>query len=310
MSESEAAAGAGGGKPRPRPRASNVEIADVLDRVADLLEAQDADVFRVRAWRRAAESVRGQPEAVAALAEAGGAAALDALPGVGRSLAAAILEVVRTGSLGFLERLEGEVSAEDLFTTVPGIAGELAHRIHASLGIQTLEDLEIAAHDGRLATVQGFGPRRVRAVREALASMLARSSRRRARRARWLAAGRGAPGGGARPDVAALLSVDREYRERAERGDLRTIAPRRMNPDRAAWLPVLHTRRGAWSFTALFSNTERAHALGRERDWVVLYYERDGDQGQCTVVTERSGPLAGRRVVRGREAECAAAPAA
>jgi hypothetical protein len=57
--------------------------------------------------------------------------------------------------------------------------------------------------------------------------------------------------------------------------------------------------------TALFSNTARAHALGRTHDWVVLFYERNGDEGQCTVVTETRGPLAGRRVVRGRESECA-----
>ena len=68
---------------------------------------------------------------------------------------------------------------------------------------------------------------------------------------------------------------------------------------------MLHTERDGWSFTALFSNTARAHELGTTGDWVILYYERDGDEDQCTVVTERHGPLSGRRVVRGREAECA-----
>jgi hypothetical protein len=72
-------------------------------------------------------------------------------------------------------------------------------------------------------------------------------------------------------------------------------------------LPVLHTTRGDWHFTALFSNTARAHELGRERDWVVVYGE-DATHGerQYTVVTALRGPLAGRRVVRGREAECRA----
>ena len=49
----------------------------------------------------------------------------------------------------------------------------------------------------------------------------------------------------------------------------------------------------------------RAHQLGHTHDWVVLFYERNGDEGQCTVVTETRGPLGGRRVVRGRESECA-----
>jgi len=189
------------------------------------------------------------------------------------------------------------VSPEDLFTTVPGIGEELAQRIHEHLHIETLEELELAAHDGRLAAVPGFGERRVRGVRESLGGILARSSRRRAR-AHQL---REHPEEPPRPSVQALLDFDAEYARRVRAGDLRKIAPRRFNPDGEAWLPVLHGEREGWSLTALYSNTARAHELGRTRDWVVIYYERDGDEGQCTVVTERSGPKRGQRVVRGRE---------
>jgi hypothetical protein len=98
--------------------------------------------------------------------------------------------------------------------------------------------------------------------------------------------------------------VDAEYRRLAEADALRKITPRRFNPERQAWLPILHTERAGWSFTALYSNTARAHELGRTRDWVVVYCERDGHEGQCTVVTEFQGPKRGRRVVRGREQEC------
>jgi hypothetical protein len=66
----------------------------------------------------------------------------------------------------------------------------------------------------------------------------------------------------------------------------------------------MEVERGGWDFTALFSNTQRAHELGRTRDWVVIYYHRDGDAGQCTVVTARTGRLRELRIVRGREAEC------
>lgn len=108
------------------------------------------------------------------------------------------------------------------------------------------------------------------------------------------------------PGVEVLLDIDREYRDKARAGALRMIAPRRMNPDGKAWLPVLHTRFGPWHFTALFSNTERAHEMRRTRDWVVVYFsDTDGEEGQFTVVTERRGTLTGRRVVRGREPECA-----
>jgi putative hydrolase len=100
--------------------------------------------------------------------------------------------------------------------------------------------------------------------------------------------------------------VDREYRERAEAGVLKTITPRRFNPEGLAWLPIMHTERQGWDFTAMYSNTARAHELDRTRDWVVIYYQRDGEEEQCTIVTEYQGALRGERVVRGRERECEA----
>ena len=90
-------------------------------------------------------------------------------------------------------------------------------------------------------------------------------------------------------------------------GRMPLIAPRRFNPEGEAWLAILHTQRGDRSYTALFSNTARAHQLGRTRDWVVIYQELRHDAGRTnTVVTGWRGALQGRRVVRGREVECAA----
>jgi DNA polymerase (family 10) len=281
---------------------TNEEIAQSLEDVAVLLEAQSANPYRVRAYREGARVIRGLPRSAASLLDEGGRKALEELPGIGRSLSSAVEEIVHTGGLRMLERLTGHVAPEDLFTLVPGIGDELARRIHEALGIDTLEELELAAHDGRLEKVPGIGPRRVRAIREILAGLLGRSSRRRARR---LEAHR--PDGPAeRPPVATILAVDERYRSEAAAGRLRRIAPRRFNPSGEAWLPVLHAERDGWTFTAMFSNTATAHRLDRTGDWVVLYFERDGDEDQCTVVTETRGPLAGRRVVRGREAECEA----
>ena len=133
---------------------------------------------------------------------------------------------------------------------------------------------------------------RLAAARAALADMLARTRGPRPTPVR-------------EPDVAVLLDVDREYREKAAADKLPKIAPKRFNPKGEAWLPILHTERGDWHFTALFSNTARAHELGLVRDWVVLYFSADrAPEGQRTVVTETRGALAGRRVVRGREADC------
>lgn len=278
---------------------TNQDIADVLDRVAALLEVQDANPYRTAAYRKAARLVSDSEESIAdlALSEDG---KLEDLPVIGKSIAGAIREFVHTGRLSLLERLEGQVSPEDLFCTVPGIGEELARRIHGRLQIDTLEELELAAHDGRLEEVPGVGDRRARAIRDSVGAILSRSSRRRVRRLRHL---EDKPA--AEPAVSLILDVDREYRQKAEAGQLRTIAPRRFNPDGKAWLPILHTEREGWSFTALYSNTARAHELGKTRDWVVIYYEKDGHENQHTVVTESHGNLKGERVVRGREKECA-----
>ena len=276
----------------------NEDVAAILDSVADLRSAQGASVWRVQAYRAGAESCRAAPRALAAISREGGMAALDALPGIGPTLAAHIREILATGRLGLLERLSGQVCPEDLLMTLPGVGERLAARIHAELGVETLEQLEEAAVDGRLAALRGVGARRAQGFRDSLARVLGGAARLRALRARREAE--------AQPSVATLLAVDRAYREGTRSGTLRRITPRRMNPERKAWLPVLHEERDGWSFTALFSNTARAHELGRTGDWVVLFAERDGLERRYTVVTETRGPLAGRRVVRGREAESAA----
>ena len=281
----------------------NAEIAALLREMADLLDAQGGNPYRARAYRHAADTVASLREAVRTVFDREGLAGLDALGGVGPGIAAAIAEILACGRWGKLERLRGEVDAEALFRTVPGIGPELARQIHDELGVDSLEALEVAAFDGRLEHLPRVGPRRAAALRAALTALL---DRRRA-----LRRGARAAVAGTQPPVDALLAVDREYRDAAAADRLPKIAPRRFNPSGEAWLPVLHTQRGDWHFTALFSNTARAHELGRTRDWVVIYAEdRDHAERQYTVVTATGGALAGRRVVRGREDECRAAPGA
>jgi hypothetical protein len=284
-------------------RFSNDEIADLFEQVADLLATQHANPYRVRAYREAAHRIRAMQTAIVDLLAEKGLEGLEDLPGIGKSLASTLQELIHGGRFPLLDRLLGEVSPEDLFTTVPGIGEELAHRVHRELHIETLEELELAAHDGRLDNVKGFGARRARMVRDSLASLLSCAARRRARLVREREDT--ATQQPASPSVSVLLALDARYRKLARAGKLRTIAPRRFNPEGKAWLPVMHEDENGWSFAAMFSNTARAHELGKTRSWVVIYYEHDGHEGQCTVVTETRGPLAGKRVVRGREPECA-----
>jgi hypothetical protein len=108
------------------------------------------------------------------------------------------------------------------------------------------------------------------------------------------------------PKVEDLLAVDEEYRLRAGEEGLPTVASRSFNPEGESWLGLLHRERDGWKMRALFSNTAVAHRLGQTRDWVVVYFDKGTSSGQRTVVTETRGDLKGRRVVRGREAECRA----
>ena len=282
-------------------RIDNKEVADLLERVADLLEVQGAESFRVRAYRRGADTCRALGRPLQEILDTEGLAGLDRLSAIGKSLASSIAEYLHTGRLMLLERLEGQVAPEDLLTTVPTVGEELAHRIYATLGIDSLEGLELAAHDGRLEKLPGIGRRRVEAIRSAVGALLDRAGRRRARQLR----DREAPGA-PRPAVAAILEVDAEYRRAAAAGELRKVTPRRFNPGGEAWLPILHVDRGGWAFTAHYSNSANAHRLDKTRDWVIVIGERDGYEDRATVVTEYRGRLAGRRVVRGRERECAA----
>jgi hypothetical protein len=274
----------------------NVQIADLLDEIAGLLAAQDADPFRVRAYHTAAQTVRNLERPAHKILATEGLDGLLTLKGIGQSLARSIEQLSETGRLGLLDRLRGEATPEQAFATVPGIGAGMASRIHEQLGIESLPELEAAAYDGRLAEVPGMGRKRIRAVRESLAG-------RFRRRPRVLESTRKEVDG---PPVAELLDIDAEYRRKADSGKLVRIAPRRFNPTGQAWLPVLHSKRDERRYTALYSNTARAHELGMIRDWVVIYRDNDGGHGQWTIVTSRFGPLAGRRVVRGREAECAA----
>ncbi|HWB14621.1 MAG TPA: helix-hairpin-helix domain-containing protein [Pirellulales bacterium] len=281
--------------PRSLPLA-NRQIAESFLAIAELLEGQGANSFRVRAYRNAASVLEELSVPVHQILISEGVSGLTRLPGIGQSLARAIEQLAMTGRLGLLERLRGAGLPATLFASVPGIGRKMAARIHEVLGIETLAELEAASYDGRLTRVPGMGRRRIQAVRESLAGRFRRRPSVPATDWKRIMANQ--------PPVEELFDIDKEYRDRANAGTLPRIAPKRFNPACAAWLPVLHTVRGSRHYTALFSNTARAHELGATGDWVVIYRDDHEGDGQWTVVTSRLGDLAGRRIVRGRESEC------
>ena len=271
----------------------NIDIAGRLDEVAKFFAEQGANRFRTQAYRNAANVLRRLPRSVADIFHEQGIEGLEKIPGVGAGIARSIRDILLHGRLAMLDRLRGESEAIAVLGSVPGIGKKLARRFHDDLGIETLEELEVAAHDGRIEKYPGIGAKRLAGIRDSLAQRLSRIRRRII-----------ASPPSRVPAVSELLDVDLEYREKAAAGRLTQIAPRRFNPERESWLPILHTVRGGRHYTALFSNTARAHELGKTRDWVVLFCDNGETENRFTVITSEFGRLQGRRIVTGREPEC------
>src|SRR5271165_4305605 len=128
----------------------NADIAGRLDEVAQILAEQGANRFRVQAYQHAANVLRNLPHSVSDIFAKEGIAGLKEIPGVGESIARSIRDILLHGRLAMLERLRGEHDPLALLQSVPGIGKVTAWKLYEDLGIESLEELEAAAHDGRL----------------------------------------------------------------------------------------------------------------------------------------------------------------
>src|SRR5258708_3730881 len=254
----------------------NEAISMCLDEVAELVEAKGVNPFRIRAYQVAANTIRTLSCPVHGLLAQEGLEGLTALPGIGDSLARSVQRLAATGKHPLLSRLRGRANNEAILETVPGIGRKTAAQIRQILGIETLADLETAASDGRLACLPRMGRKRIQAVRDALAGRF----QRRGRRSNPLPVAVAN-----QPSVEELLSIDDEFRRKADAGRLLQVAPLRFNAAGEAWLPILHAHRGNHRYTALYSNTARAHAIGTTHEWVVIFPTRAESGGQWTVDT-------------------------
>jgi len=134
----------------------NADIAEAFRRLADLLEIEGGNEFRVRAYRNAAATVEGLPHDAARMLDEG--EDLSELPGIGEDLAGKIETLIETGELPLLEEVEGRVP-EGLaeITHVPGIGPKRAWKLYEALGIETIDALRKAAEAGEVREVEGFG---------------------------------------------------------------------------------------------------------------------------------------------------------
>ena len=154
----------------------NATVAAVFEQIADLLDIQGANPFRIRAYRNAARTIGGLGSDVKTLLEKG--ADLRELPGIGDDLAAKIREIVETGKSALLERLQTQVPpAIAELLRIPGLGPKRVRTLYEDLDVQSLEQLLRAARDGRVRELPGFGEKTESRIVEAAQAQLSKVRR-------------------------------------------------------------------------------------------------------------------------------------
>ena len=150
---------------------SNAGAAAVFNEIADLLEVQGGNAFRVRAYRNAARTLADLGRSAREMLEAG--EDLDDLPGIGKDLAGKIAELVATGTCAQLDALRtGLPAGITELLRLPGIGPRRVQALRAALGVQSLADLRAAAEQERIRTVRGFSRDAERRILDAVIALL------------------------------------------------------------------------------------------------------------------------------------------
>ena len=146
----------------------NPDIARLFDEVADLLDIQDANPFRVRAYRNAARTIRDYTEPIAELVHSG-AKDLTEIPGIGEDLAEKITDIVKTGELPLRKQLAAKLPAGLLdLLRIPGLGPKRVKLLHKKLKVTSAADLAAALNKGRIQKLKGFGPKIEEKIRTGL----------------------------------------------------------------------------------------------------------------------------------------------
>ena len=157
---------------------TNTDLARALDELADLLEIQGANPFRIRAYRNAIRTVQGLTRPLAAAVAEG--EDLTELPGIGKDMAAHIRELVETGELSLLAEVTAEVPRElARLTRLDGVGPKKAGKLWRELGVVTVDDLEAAVKAGKVAALGGFGAKSAEKILRAIEGLRRHQGRMR-----------------------------------------------------------------------------------------------------------------------------------
>jgi DNA polymerase (family 10) len=148
---------------------NNSAIARRFYRLAGLMEIRGDDPFRLRSYRNAAEAIEVWPTPLKEIAEKEGMSGLQEIPGVGKAIAAKVIELLERGSFDAWDRLVSETPETVLdLTEVPGIGPKTAALLHQQFKISSLEQLKEFVAGGGLELVDGIGAKTAERIKEAL----------------------------------------------------------------------------------------------------------------------------------------------
>ena len=150
----------------------NVHVANLFTRIAEMLEFKDENPFKMRSYRMAAEAIGEMQTQVADIAARGGAAELQKIPGIGKSISGQIIEILDTGRSAYFEELSKDIPASVLdLRRVSGIGLKTAQLLYRDFGIKSLQDLKVLAEGGGLISVPGLGEKSIDRIKRSLAHL-------------------------------------------------------------------------------------------------------------------------------------------
>lgn len=136
----------------------NLEVAEILYKVADLLELLDENRFKFLAYRKAAQNIEGFSQDIGELYNKSGTKALQELPGIGEAIAEKIEEIIKTGKLKYLDDLKKKIPIDvDSLMNIEGLGPKRINALYKKLNVKNVKDLEIAAKKGKIRNLAGFG---------------------------------------------------------------------------------------------------------------------------------------------------------
>jgi DNA polymerase (family 10) len=155
-----------------QPATDNAEVARVLQQIANMLEFKNENPFKLRSYQMAAETIGSMATPVNEIIGRGGAAELQKIPGIGKTISAQILEIVETGKSSYFEELTKDVPATVLdLRRVSGVGLKTAQLLYRDFGIKSLEELRTFTERGGLSSVPGLGEKTTARVEASLARL-------------------------------------------------------------------------------------------------------------------------------------------